>query len=133
MKTLAEMSERFRTLDRFARHCGIELVEISEGRATARMPIRAEHRNTLEMCHGGAIFTLADYAFAAASNSRGEEAVSITASISFLKAGLEGTLTAEAFEESPGRKVRTYTVRVCNDAGDPVALFQGTVYRKKPE
>ena len=52
--------------DRYARHSGIELVDVGPGTATVRMRIVDEHRNGVGMVHGGAIFTLADFAFAAA-------------------------------------------------------------------
>ncbi|WP_332309205.1 PaaI family thioesterase [Methanosarcina lacustris] len=80
---------------------------------------------------GGALFTLADLAFAAASNAYGTAAVGINANISFVKAGTKGTLTAEAKENSINPKIATYTVNITDDEGDLVAIFQGMVYRKK--
>ena len=57
--------------DRFAARCGIELLAVSPGQARARMSLRPDHLNGLGSVQGGAIFTLADFAFAAASNSHG--------------------------------------------------------------
>ncbi len=57
--------------DRFAEHTGIELVEVSKGYARAEMKVEEKHLNGLGLAHGGAIFTLADLAFAAACNSHG--------------------------------------------------------------
>ena len=48
--------------DRFAEHCGIELVEVGEGRAKTRMKIEDRHLNGVNVVHGGAIFSLADLA-----------------------------------------------------------------------
>ena len=56
--------------------------------------------NAADVVHGGALFTLADLAFAVASNSRGQLALSINASISYLKAARGPLLTAEAKEVS---------------------------------
>jgi len=117
--------------DRFAAHSGIELVEIAEGRAKARMPIRDCHRNGVGTVHGGAIFTLADLVFAAASNSYGTVAVAINASIWFVKAAKDGVLCAEAREVSSNPKLAVYAIEVTDDAGDLVAKFEGMVYRKK--
>ena len=122
---------RFFDRDQFAKHAGIELLELEPGRATARMPLKPIHWNGLDMTHGGAIFTLADFVFAAASNSHGTVAVAINASISFLKASNTGTLTAEAREVARNFKTGTYVVEVKNQDGDLIALFQGMVYRKK--
>ena len=117
--------------DRFARHVGIELLEVGKGWAKAQLALRPHHLNGVHTAHGGAIFALADLAFAAASNSHGTVAVGINASISYVKAASEGTLTAEAQETSCGPRLATYTVRVTDDTGDLVAIFQGMVYRKK--
>jgi acyl-CoA thioesterase len=116
--------------DRFARHSGIELVEVAEGFARAKMTLAPFHLNGVGIAHGGALFTLADFAFAAASNSHGTVAVAISATISILKASQEGTLWAEAREVARSRKVGTYAVEVKDESGGLVALFQGTVYRK---
>ena len=116
--------------DRYARHCGIELVDVGPGTATVRMTIGDEHRNGVGMVHGGAIFTLADFAFAAASNSHGPIAVAINANISFVKAAMEGALTAVAQETSINHKLATYEIKVTDDANDLVATFHGMVYRK---
>jgi acyl-CoA thioesterase len=94
------------------------------------MTLHEHHLNGYNTVQGGAIFTLADFAFAAASNSHGTVAVGINVSISFLKAGTTGTLWAEARELSKNPKLATYTVEVRDDAGDLVAVFQGMVYRK---
>lgn len=117
--------------DRFAEHSGIELLEIEEGRAKAKMVIKDWHRNGVDLVHGGAIFTLADLVFAVASNSHGTVAVAINASIWFVKAAREGALYAEAKETSRNPKLATYSIEVTDDAGDLVAKFEGMVYRKK--
>ena len=117
--------------DRFAKHSGIELLEITPGRAKARMKIDDRHLNGVNVVHGGAIFTLADLVFAAASNSHGTVAVAINASIWFVKAAKEGTLYAEAREVSCNPKLAVYSIEVTDDAGELVAKFEGMVYRKK--
>ena len=122
---------RFFENDRFAKHSGIEVLEVSEGKAKAKMEIGEKHLNGLGLVHGGAIFTLADLAFAVASNSHGTVALAINVSIAYLKATTKGTLFAEAEEVSRNPKLATYAVRVTNEDGELIALFQGTVYRKK--
>lgn len=123
--------KRYFERDQLARALGIELVDVSPGRATARMTIREQHYNAVRIAHGGAIFTLADLAFAAASNSHGQLALGINATISYVKAASEGTLTAVAEEVSLTPKLATYAIRITDDAGEAVAIFQGTVYRKR--
>jgi len=127
MRTIKEFFKH----DRFAAHCGIELLEVSDGHAKARMRIEDRHRNGIDVVHGGAIFTLADLAFAAASNSHGTVAVAINASIWYVKAALDGHLTATAREVSLNPKLATYSIEVKDDNGDIVAIFEGMVYRKR--
>ena len=124
------LSEEFIQKDKFARHTGIDLLEMSPGKAKARMEIREEHKNGMGVAHGGAIFTLADLVFAAASNSHGIPALAINVSISYLKKVTHGILTAEASEVSLNPKLGSYTVEVRDDTEELVAIFQGMVYRK---
>lgn len=128
MDSLAAVVRR----DAFAKLVGIEIMELAPGHAKVKMSIAAQHLNGLGVVHGGAIFTLADLGFAAACNSHGFDAVAVNVSVSYLKAGKSGTLYADAQEVSPHGKLGTCTVRVTDDAGDLVALFQGLSYRKGP-
>jgi len=121
---------RFFEGDRFAARNGIELLEVAEGRALARLTVNAEHLNAAGVVQGGAVFTLADFAFAAASNSRGNVALAIEAHVTFLRAVRAGVLHAEGREESGARRLSTCTVRVTDEKGELVALFTGTAYRK---
>src|SRR5208337_5123335 len=84
--------------DKFAERCNIELLSVTPGRASARMTLHPHHLNGIGTVQGGAIFTLADFAFAAAANSHGTVAVAVNASITFMKAAVAGTLWAEARE-----------------------------------
>jgi acyl-CoA thioesterase len=116
--------------DRFAARCGIRLVELREGFARARLRLTADHLNGVGVVQGGAIFTLADLAFAAASNSRGAVAVALDATITFARGAVRGTLTAEAREIAVSRRVSLCEVRVTDTSGALVAAFQGTAFRK---
>ncbi|MCX8109476.1 MAG: PaaI family thioesterase [Verrucomicrobiae bacterium] len=131
MKAIGNAAVRqFLEDDNFARHSGIELVSIEPGHAIARMTVKPTHLNGYRIVQGGAIFTLADLAFAAASNSHGTIAVAINVSITFIKATKNGLLQAEAREVACNPKLGTYIVEVRDDQGDLVAQFQGLVYRK---
>ena len=116
--------------DRFAAESGVRIVELKPGYAKASLTIEERHFNSVGIVQGGAIFTLADLAFAMACNSSGVVAVAVNTNLSFLKATRAGELVAEAVEVSRSRKISTCTVRVTSEAGDLVALFQGTAYIK---
>lgn len=125
-----ESIRRFLENDKFAERASIELLSVSPGQARAKMTLHPHHLNGYGSVQGGAIFTLADFAFAAACNSHGTVAVAINVSITFMKAGKTGTLWAEARELSRNNKLGSYTVEVKDDEGELIALFQGLAYRK---
>jgi acyl-CoA thioesterase len=118
--------------DAYAAEAGIEYIESSPGRAKVKMEIRESHKNSHGTVHGGAIYTLADCAFALAGNSHGIPAVAINAHISYVKSASSGTLYAEAEEFSLSPKIATYLVRVTDQDGNQIAFFEGMVYRKTP-
>jgi acyl-CoA thioesterase len=117
--------------DQFAAHCEIELLEAANGCARAKMILQPRHWNGIGTVHGGALFTLADFAFAAASNSHGTVAVAIDANITFMKAVSTGTLFAEARELARNYRLGSYSVEVRDEKGELIAQFQGLAYRKK--
>lgn len=125
-----ELGEFFKR-DLFAGKNGIEMVEIGLGSAVARMVVTSEHLNAVGTVHGGALFSLADFAFAMAANSGGQVTVAINVSISYFKALSSGVLTARAREVSGGGRIASYTVEIRDEPGDLVALFQGMAYRKR--
>ncbi len=116
--------------DRYAALSGIELIEVHPGYAKAKMKIKDFHLNAANSVQGGAIFTLADLAFAAAVNSYGNIAVSIQTSIYFHKGVGDGTLYAEAQEIKLGKNIGNFEVRVTNEKDDLIATFIASAYRK---
>lgn len=119
--------------DAFALFAGVELLEVANGYAKARMEIQPMHLNGGGVCQGGAIFTLADLAFAAATNSHARLTLSITSSINFFKAESKGLLYAEAREVFSHKRLANCEVNITNEAGELIATFTGTGYRKETE
>ncbi len=127
---MSTIHDYFKT-DQFAARNNIELLEAGAGHAKAKMTLHPHHWNGIGTVHGGALFTLADFCFAAACNSHGTVAVAIDANITFMKAISAGTLYAEAREIAKNFKLGSYVVEVRSDQGDLIAQFQGLAYRKK--
>jgi acyl-CoA thioesterase len=116
--------------DRFASTNDIQLISVGKGEASAEMIVSEKHLNGVNIIQGGALFTLADFAFAAASNSHGRIAVASNASISFFKGVSSGKLIAVAKEYSSGKTLATYTVDIIDEEGTKIAFFNGTAFLK---
>lgn len=99
--------------------CVIEAV--GDGCARCSLKIEDKHRNGLGLAMGGAIYTLADMAYAVAANFDRDTFVTTSSSIYFLKSAAGGTLTATAREIRSGRRSCLFEVQVCDDAGELVA------------
>jgi len=116
---------------KFAVLCDIQTVSVSAGEAVVRMPAEGK-LNALGTVHGGAIFSLADQAFALAANANGEPQVAISASINYLKPA-RGSLEARARKVGENRSTSVYEVLVY-DGECLVAVFQGIGYKlRRPE
>lgn len=119
--------------DRFAAGAGVELLEVREGYAKARMLVTPEHLNAGGVCQGGALFTLADLAFAAVANSRKNITLSLNAQITFLRAVSDGYIYAEAMEVFSHAKVPFIEVRITDEQGRLLAFLTSSGYRKREE
>lgn len=117
--------------DRFAAMAGVELMEISEGYAKARMLITPEHLNGGGVCQGGALFTLADLAFAAAVNSHLVLTFSTTSNITIFRSVVEGYVFAEANEIVNHPRLPYAEVKITDEKGQLIAIFTSSGYRKR--
>jgi acyl-CoA thioesterase len=112
--------------DDASRGLGMELVEVTSGRATLAMTIKPHMVNGQRIAHGGFIFTLADSAFAFACNSHNERVVAAQGNITFIRPGKLGDrLIATAREVSRSGRSGIYDVRVTSEDGAVVAEFRG--------
>lgn len=131
METAQKILEKISAGDIYARHNGIEIVEIRPGYAKTRMVVGENHLNAVNITHGAAVFGLVDLAFAAASNSHGQVAVALNMNISYVKATTMGSiLTATATEDKLTNRTGLYRIMVEDEKGDLVAVAEGLVFRK---
>jgi acyl-CoA thioesterase len=81
--------------------------------------------------HGGAIFSLADFAFGGACNGHGEPAVALTVTIQFHAAARVGRrLVGEARETRQGKRAGFYAMTVTDETdGTVVATCQAVSLR----
>jgi acyl-CoA thioesterase len=132
-KTYPELvTDAMMAKDAFSQWLGIRRLEDGEGLSVLQMEVREDMVNGFGIAHGGITFSLADSAFAFASNSHGRHAVSIEISISHTKPVYVGdVLLARASLIDLSERLGRYQVKVINQKSEVVALFYGTVYRKK--
>lgn len=116
--------------DRFARLVGVRLLEVRPGYAVTEMEITDNHLNGVDRVQGGAIFTLADYAFAAASNSDGIPTLGININITYFKSPRGKKIRAEASEVNVQNRIGGYKVDIFDDDDTLIACFSGLGYRK---
>lgn len=115
-------AERMLNADKASRALGIELAELSEGRAVMTMTVTDLMVNGHDIAHGGYVFLLADTAFACACNSHGPVTVAAGAEVSFVaSARLGDVLVATAEERTRFGRNGIYDVtvrRAANGADD---------------
>ena len=126
-----EIIDYLNKYDRFAASTGVQVVEMGDGFARAEMTVAEKHLNGAQVCQGGAIFTLADLAFAAAVNSGGVMTVGTTNNITFIRSAVEGDrLTAMARVEDH-HKLPFCEIKVTNQRGELVCMVTGSAYRRR--
>lgn len=129
MKSAAEIVALMLEKDAFSQWMQLSVNHIEPGCCELAMNVKDEMLNGFSILHGGLSYSLADSALAFAANSRGYKCVSIETSISHVRPVKTGTLlVARAIEIHRGKTIGIYEVTVCNDAGDNVAFFKGTVH-----
>lgn len=124
-----EKIREFFANDRFATENGAVIEQVGENAATVSMNIESRHRNAAGIVMGGAIFTLADFAFAVASNHNKLGTVSLSANITFLKASKGDRLTAKAECVRDGRTTCYYRVTVTDNTGTLIAEVTTSGYK----
>ncbi len=117
--------------DYFSQWLGIKVLELQPGSCRLSLTVRKDMLNGFGIAHGGITFSLADSALAFASNSKGRQSLSIETSISHVTSLKENeTVFAGASCVAESDKLGHYEVKVwTTDAGKPVALFRGIVYK----
>ena len=115
--------------DRFALENGMVLDEVGEGSSECSMVIRDGHKNANDSVMGGAIFTLADFAFAAAANNVHRPTVAQQASVNYLSASRGSRLIARAVCKKDGKNSCVYNIDVVDDLGQCIAQIVTTGFK----
>ncbi|HTC30640.1 MAG TPA: hydroxyphenylacetyl-CoA thioesterase PaaI [Candidatus Acidoferrum sp.] len=126
-QSLAEQcAQAMYSRDRASQSAGMTIDAVAPGYAKLSMTLVDAMINGHHTAHGGAIFALADSAFAFACNSRNVASVAQHCSITFVTPGREGErLLAECRETNLTGRFGIYDVTVTGGDGRVVAIFRG--------
>ena len=124
-KYLEEMRAFFYR-DRFAKHCGVRIVEVNDNYAVCAADITENTLNASDCVQGGMIFTLADLTFSVLANHLHPRTVTQYASVNYLNPAVGKTLFAKAVEVSRTRHNAVYNVEVYNEENVIVATMQAS-------
>jgi acyl-CoA thioesterase len=117
--------------DPYLNFLGIELEELSDGFAICSLSLSKDMVNFMGVPHGGLLFSLADAALSAASNSDHYPSYAIEVNGSFLaKVSIGDTLTAKSVRIHQTHKTAVYKMEIFH-LEKIIAVFRGTVYRSK--
>ena len=119
--TKLEEARAFFAGDRFATENGAVIAEIGEHYAICSMESTLHHLNAAGRVMGGAVFMLADFAFAVASNFGHPADVTTTSQITFLRPSQGKMLYAKSQELRRGRTAVYYETSVTDDTGALIA------------
>ena len=96
---------------------GVEILAADIGYSKVTLKLRAEHNNALGYVMGGVYFTIADYAFAIASNFKQMPTVTQTSQIVFLSPIKGERIFAEAVCVRSGRSTCFYKIIITDESG----------------
>ena len=105
---------------------GIVIEAAEPGYAKCSLKIEDRHKNALGHVMGGVFFTMADYAFAIASNFKQPPTVTQTSQIVYLSAVKGSVLYAETEKIRGGRKTCFYRIMITDDTGADIAYVTTT-------
>ena len=126
MNYLEEAREYFGKDLYAAEQTGIVIEAAEPGYAKCSLKIENKHKNALGHVMGGVFFTMADYAFAIASNFKQPPTVTQTSQIVYLSAAKGNVLYAETEKIRGGRKTCFYKIMITDDTGTEIAYVTTT-------
>ena len=112
---------------------GARILEAEKNYARCALTLNDDHRNAMGGVMGGVMFTLADFAFAIASNLDSPPTVGLSCNISYLGVAKGSELIATASCLHDGKSTCTYLVNIKDELGNEVASVQCVGFRKSGE
>lgn len=128
MKSLEEIREFFRN-DRYATESGAVIEEAAPGYSKCSIVLNEMHRNAVGGVMGAVYYTLADFAFAVATNAEVPGTVSLDANMSFLRSCRGSKLICEAKCIRDGKSTCYYEMPITDEDGNLLTMVHITGYK----
>ncbi len=125
-----EEARAFFAADRFATdRLNAVIEEVGLDYARVAFDVDPFHMNANGTLMGGALFTLADFAYAVASNSSGCKTVALNVDINFISTARGTHIVAESKADKIGRTIVFFTTSITDETGRLIAKANCTGYR----
>lgn len=122
-----EEVRRFFEGDRYAVDVtGIKIEAVDDCYSRCSLSLDERHRGAHGQVMGGVIFTLADFAFAVATNSPESFTATADSHISFLSSSRGDRLFAECKKLKEGKKLCFYEITITDDLNKEIAVVTAT-------
>ena len=105
---------------------GVEILDADVGYSKVALKLDERHMNAVGQVMGGVYFTIADYAFAIASNFKQNPTVTQPSQIAFLAPVKGDTIFAEAMKIRSGRTTCFYKIIITDSTGEQIAYVTTT-------
>lgn len=128
-ETLEKVREIFKN-DRFATEMGAVIDDLGDHYAKVSLVLNEHHKNAVGGVMGGVYFTLADFAFAVASNWQQGGVVGLNCDASFIGVPKTERIIAEARLVKDGRTICCYNVEIRDEKDNSIAAVQCVGFRK---
>lgn len=131
MQTLDEVRKFFQNDVYATGTTGIEIADARPGYAKVTLTIDERHINAVDRVMGAVYYTMADFAFAVATNYEYDKGATVTLSsqINFMGAAKGKTLIGEAEVLKDGRATSFYKVRITDELGTKIAEVSTNGYK----
>ena len=125
-KTARAVAEAMISKCGLSQSLGMKILDAGPAYAVVEMRLEDRHMNGFSIAHGGAVFALADTAFAHACNSDNVVTVAQHCQINFLQPGRVGdVLTATAKGRTHSGRTGLYDVTITGNNSAVIAEFRG--------
>ena len=137
MTSLSSFDAQLEAPTGFDRLIGLEVLEVGEETARARLVVRDELLQAAGLVHGGVYASIAEslasWATARAVVPQGKLAVGLSNQTSFLRPITEGTIEAVATRRHRGRTTWVWEVEIFDGEGRLCTLTRMTIAVREPD